>query len=103
MLRPFGSIDVVEISEVTLSHPDGMEMRVLSWGAVIRDLVVPSPAGPQPVVLGLDSIDAFELGIALKKAYHLHLEEGESAGMALHFRTPTTLAAFVTSRSQAPR
>ena len=36
-----------------------MEMRVLSWGAVIRDLVVPSPAGPQPVVLGLDSIDDY--------------------------------------------
>ncbi len=52
MLRPFGSIDGVEIAEITLSHPDGMEMRVLSWGAVIRDLVVPSSAGPQPVVLG---------------------------------------------------
>ena len=59
MLRPFGSIDGVEIAEITLSHPDGMEMRVLSWGAVICDLVVPSPAGPQPVVLGLDSIDDY--------------------------------------------
>src|SRR6478735_9938267 len=59
MLRPFGSIDGVEIAEITLSHPDGMEMRVLSWGAVIRDLVVPSQAGPQPVVLGLDSIDDY--------------------------------------------
>ena len=48
--------------------------------------------------LGLDSIDAFELGVALKKAYRLSMEEGETAGMAQHFRTPATLAAFVSSR-----
>lgn len=48
--------------------------------------------------LGLDSIDAFELGIALKKAYRLKLEESESSGFAHHFRTPATLAAFVSSR-----
>jgi acyl carrier protein len=51
--------------------------------------------------LGLDSIDAFELGIALKKAYHLRLEESEASTFATHFRTPTTLAAFVKSRQQA--
>ena len=34
-------------------------MRVLSWGAVIRDLVVPTRAGPQPVVLGLNSIEDY--------------------------------------------
>ncbi len=51
--------------------------------------------------LGLDSIDAFELGIALKKAYRLRLEESESSGFAHHFRTPATLAAFVSSRRQA--
>ena len=51
--------------------------------------------------LGLDSIDAFELGIALKKAYCLNLEEGESTSMALHFRTATTLAEFVSSRRQS--
>ena len=54
------SIDGVEIcGDHAVSDPDGMEMRVLSWGAVIRDLVVPSPGGPQPVVLGLNSIDDY--------------------------------------------
>ena len=48
--------------------------------------------------LGLDSIDAFELGIALKKAYHLDLEGSDSAAFGHHFRTPATLAAFVASR-----
>lgn len=59
MLSPFGSIDGTEISEITLTHPDGTEMRILTWGAVIRDLVVPSAAGPQPVVLGLNTIEDY--------------------------------------------
>lgn len=50
--------------------------------------------------LGLDSIDAFELGIALKKAYKLNLDGAETATFAHHFRTPATLAAFVSSRRQ---
>lgn len=51
--------------------------------------------------LGLDSIDAFELGIALKKTYRLGLDEADAASFAHHFRTPATLAAFVASRRQA--
>ena len=51
--------------------------------------------------LGLDSIDAFELGIALKKAYQLDLEGADTTAFARHFRTPATLAAFVSSRRQA--
>ena len=37
--------------------------------------------------LGLDSIDAFELGIALKKAYGLQLDGEKTSGFAHHFRT----------------
>ena len=51
--------------------------------------------------LGLDSIDAFELGIALKKTYKLDLEGAETATFAHHFRTAATLATFVSSRRQA--
>ena len=50
--------------------------------------------------LGLDSIDAFELGVALKKAYRLQLDEGAASGYAEHFRTPASLAAFVSSHRQ---
>jgi aldose 1-epimerase len=59
MLAPFGSLDGVDISEVTLANSDGMEMRVLTWGAVIRDLVVPSVDGPRHVLLGLDTIEDY--------------------------------------------
>jgi acyl carrier protein len=51
--------------------------------------------------LGLDSIDAFELGIALKKTYSLKLESEKTSAFAHHFRTPATLAAFVTTYRQA--
>jgi len=50
--------------------------------------------------LGLDSIDAFELGIALKKAYGLKLDGDKTSGYAHHFRTPATLAAFVATHRQ---
>lgn len=41
--------------------------------------------------LGLDSIDALELGIALRKKYQLQLEATD-AGKREHFRSVSTLA-----------
>lgn len=55
----FGSVDGNGVLEAALTGPGGMEMRVLSWGAVVRDLVVPSANGPQRVVLGLNSIEDY--------------------------------------------
>lgn len=48
--------------------------------------------------LGLDSIDALELGVALKKKYGIQLEAGDSRTRE-HFRSVATLAALV--RAQA--
>lgn len=50
--------------------------------------------------LGLDSIDALELGIALRKKYGLQLESGDSGNRA-HFRSVNTLASLVNSQSPA--
>lgn len=44
--------------------------------------------------LGLDSIDALELGIALKKKFGVQIEEGDSRARD-YFRCVSTLAAFV--------
>ncbi len=44
--------------------------------------------------LGLDSIDALELGIALRKKYQFQLEDND-AGNREHFRSVTSLARFV--------
>lgn len=44
--------------------------------------------------LGLDSIDALELGIALRKKYQLQLEAND-AGNREHFRSVSNLARLV--------
>lgn len=58
-IERFGSAEGDDVLQITLTGPDGVEMRVLTWGAVIRDLVVPTAKGPQGVVLGLTSIDDY--------------------------------------------
>lgn len=44
--------------------------------------------------LGLDSIDALELGVALRKKYQVRLEAND-VGNREHFRCVNSLAAFV--------
>jgi aldose 1-epimerase len=58
-IERFGSVNGEDVLQVTLAGPDGTEMRVLTWGAVIRDLVVPAKSGPQGVLLGLNSIEDY--------------------------------------------
>lgn len=58
-IERFGSVDENDVLEITLTGPNGMEMRVLTWGAVIRDLVVPCAGRLQRVVLGLNSIEDY--------------------------------------------
>lgn len=58
--RPFGILpDGSTVDEVTLRAP-GIEARVITWGAVLRDLVVlKAPQPPRHVVLGLNSIEDY--------------------------------------------
>jgi aldose 1-epimerase len=58
-IERFGFVGGEDVLQVTLTGPDGVEMRVLTWGAVIRDLVVPSAGGPQRVVLGLNALEDY--------------------------------------------
>jgi aldose 1-epimerase len=49
--------DGTPVHEVTLRSAAGAEARVMEWGAVLRDLVVPRPdGGPQRVVLGFPDL-----------------------------------------------
>jgi len=50
--------------------------------------------------LGLDSIDALELGIALRKKYQIQLEAND-AGNREHFRSVSNLAKLVQIHAQA--
>lgn len=52
--------------------------------------------------LGLDSIDALELGVALQKRYHLRLDS-QLSDLRLHFASVKALANFVSSnRKETP-
>lgn len=50
--------------------------------------------------LGLDSIDALELGLALKKRYNIHLN-AESAETKEHFRSIQSLVDLVEAQQNA--
>ncbi len=55
----FGDIDGVEIQEIALKTASGATASIITWGAVIRDLIVPASNGPQRVVLGLNSLEEY--------------------------------------------
>ena len=58
-VRSFGRLDGTEIQEIALATEAGAEARIITWGGVLRDLVVPGPNGPQRVVLGLETLDDY--------------------------------------------
>ncbi len=53
--------------------------------------------------LGLDSIDALELGVAIKKKYKVALDIGEDADVKKHFFSIRTLADFIQNSSKATK
>ena len=57
--RIFGHIDGAPVMEVEIVSKAGARAKILSWGAVLRDLVVPTSSGPQRVTLGLNSIEDY--------------------------------------------
>ena len=58
-IERFGSLNGQDVLQVSLEGSDGMEAKILTWGAVVRDLVVPLAGGSQRVVLGLNSIEDY--------------------------------------------
>lgn len=50
--------------------------------------------------LGLDSVDALELGLALQKRYSIAIDP-ETRNMRAHFTSINSLAAFVTAQRRA--
>src|ERR1700749_377900 len=55
----FGQIDQAPVFEVTIASQAGASAKILTWGAVVRDLVVPASNGLQRVVLGLNTLDDY--------------------------------------------
>lgn len=59
LIRRFGTFEGEEIREVTLRSASGLEAKIITWGAVLRDLRVPHAGGAQRVVLGLGSVEDY--------------------------------------------
>ena len=57
--RLFGEANGQPVYEVTIRSKAGAEAKILNWGAVLRDLIVPSRSGPQRVVLGLNTLEDY--------------------------------------------
>ncbi len=55
----FGMIGDSAVMEVELRSRGGARAKIVAWGAVLRDLVVPTAAGEQRVTLGLNRIEDY--------------------------------------------
>jgi aldose 1-epimerase len=55
----FGQIDEAPVFEVAIASRAGASAKILTYGAVLRDLIVPSSRGPQRVVLGLNTLSDY--------------------------------------------
>ena len=60
----FGMIGDAPVMEVQIGSKAGASAKVLTWGAVVRDLVVPTKSGPQRVMLGHRTIEEYVAGSA---------------------------------------
>ena len=60
--RPFGTTRHGKpVTEFTLSNPGGISTSILTWGGIIRTLVVGDRAGnPADLILGFDSLESYE-------------------------------------------
>jgi aldose 1-epimerase len=59
-IRAFGEAEGAPIVEVTIASKAGAVAKILSWGAVLRDLVVPTRGTLQRVTLGLNSLADYQ-------------------------------------------
>ena len=83
-----------------MSNMDNLltDIKVLIVNTLELEDIEPSSIGDDETLfgdgLGLDSIDALELGIALQKNYGIEIDE-EDETLSEHFRSARSLASFV--------
>lgn len=58
-IQQFGETDGHSILEVAIGSAAGATAKIITWGAVLHDLQVPSPTGPRRVVLGFDRLEDY--------------------------------------------
>lgn len=55
----FGSYAGTDILEIAIRSDAGAEAKIITYGAAVRDLLVPATSGPQRVVLGFDRLEHY--------------------------------------------
>jgi len=84
--------DGTSVSEVRLANRAGAEASVLTFGAALRDLVVPLPDGARRrVVLGFDGLDGYPGRLDVSLTYRLE----EPATFAVSIRATTDAPTIV--------
>ncbi|HEY3644157.1 MAG TPA: phosphopantetheine-binding protein [Gammaproteobacteria bacterium] len=77
------------------------ELKQLIIDSLDLEDVTPADIDPKAPLfgagLGLDSIDALELGVAIQKKYHVKLD-ANSADTRQHFQSVENLAKFITAQ-----
>jgi aldose 1-epimerase len=58
-VRGFGRHDGQDVAEITIRSRSGAEAKVITYGAVVRDLIVPATAARQRVVNGLETLEHY--------------------------------------------
>ena len=59
--KPFGvTKNGDKVDEYIISNPGGLEISVLNYGCVIKNLFVPTKTGPVDVVVGHDTLADYE-------------------------------------------
>lgn len=81
LVRSFGEYSGGTVSEIALQLETGAEARILTFGAALRDLVVPVPETRQRVVLGLETLDDY-----LNHSPHMGAIAGRFANRIAHGR-----------------
>lgn len=65
--KPFGIYNGKQIFEYTLTNAQGMEVKVINYGGIIRSIKTPDSAGNLgDVVLGFDNIESYSDSVYLK-------------------------------------
>lgn len=82
-------------------HELELEVKALIIGALKLEDIEPADIDSEEPLfgdgLGLDSIDALELGVALRKSFGIRIE-AVTADVKQHFATVRTLAQFIRSQ-----
>jgi len=85
-------------------HDLHLEIKLLIIDALGLEDISPQDIGDEQILfgegLGLDSVDALELGLAIQKKYGIKID-ADAKDTRNHFTNVASLAAFVTAKQAA--